>query len=169
MFYKIISASFTNFIFLFEKLSFCHIVNFEFTGWVYICKYKIYNMTTSFCCFCIYIHPVNTKFTIWQFAKHKLKATRCAVNFRNIIILPSPEFLTNALPYYLWISLINLSGASPYKHINSIQKNNQFNILAIYIIRCKTYNRAPWLNFTNTNCRLFSKISRIYIEFFSLD
>ena len=32
----------------------CHIVNFEFTGWV-----------LSYCKFCIYTHPVNSKLTIW--------------------------------------------------------------------------------------------------------
>ena len=30
------------------------------------CKYKIYYMQLSYCKFCIYTHPVISKFTIWQ-------------------------------------------------------------------------------------------------------
>ena len=41
----------------------CHTVNFEFTGWEYL--YKIYKITKLlYCKFCIYTHPLNSKFTI---------------------------------------------------------------------------------------------------------
>ena len=38
------------------------------------CKYKIYNL--SYCKFCIYTHPVNSKFTIWQYYDHGLNAVK---------------------------------------------------------------------------------------------
>ena len=38
-----------------EKWIYCHIVNFELTEWL------------SYCKFCIYAHPVNSKFTIWHY------------------------------------------------------------------------------------------------------